>query len=157
MSATLGGVGAVSSAITNRPSCLAWLRAAFTALPFVVIRIPLSPRAIALSIAVIWVWVSPSELPAATVRCTLSLAAAACASFSIVTKYGLDRVLRMSEMPTDWREEPEEDGEDAADAVDPPAAGPLDELDELQAVGAARPPWRRGLPAAVRLVELSMV
>ena len=79
---------------------MAWLRAVFTALPFVVIRIPLSPREIALSTAVIWLCVSPSCLPAATVRCTLSFAAAACASFSIVTKYGLDRVLRMSETPT---------------------------------------------------------
>jgi hypothetical protein len=47
---------------------------------------PLSPREIALSIALIWVWVSPSSLPAATVRLTLSVAASVLASFSIETK-----------------------------------------------------------------------
>ena len=47
---------------------------------------PLSPREIALSIALIWVCVSPSSLPAATVRLTLSFAASAFASFSIDTK-----------------------------------------------------------------------
>jgi hypothetical protein len=100
MSATLAGLVAVSSAMTNRPACLAWLRAALTASPLVVIRMPLSPREIALSIALIWVCVSPSLVPAATVRLTLSLAAAALASFSMLTKYGLVSVLRMRETPT---------------------------------------------------------
>src|SRR6202048_1200538 len=100
MSATVGGLGAVSRAITNSPPCLAWLSAALTASPFVVIRMPLSPREIALSIALIWVWVTPSLLPAATVRVTLSLAAAVLASFSMDTKYGFVSVLRISDTPT---------------------------------------------------------
>ena len=74
MSAVVGRVSAVSSAITNRPACLAWLELALTALPLVVIRMPLSPREIALSIAVIWVWVSPSGLPAATRQVDIVLA-----------------------------------------------------------------------------------
>ena len=90
----------MSSAITNRPWLFACFSAALTASPLVVIRMPLSPREIALSIAVIWVWVSPSLVPAATVRSTLSLAAAALASFCMDTKYGLDSVLRISETPT---------------------------------------------------------
>ncbi len=60
----------------------------------------------------------------------LSLAAAASASLFIVTKYGLVRVLRMSDTPTVWplaEEAPPED----------PAAGALDELEELQAARAA--------------------
>jgi hypothetical protein len=75
MSAVLAGLRAVSRAMTNMPACLAWFSAALTASPLVVIRIPLSPREIALSIAAICVWVSPSLLPAATVRFTLSFAA----------------------------------------------------------------------------------
>src|SRR5581483_12011445 len=75
MSAVLAGLGAVSSAMTKRPACLAWLSAVLTASPLVVIRMPLSPREMALSIALICVWVSPSVVPAATVRLTLSLAA----------------------------------------------------------------------------------
>src|SRR5690349_24875267 len=100
MSAVLAGLGAVSRAFTKRPACLARPRAAFTASPLVVMRMPLSPRDIALSMAVIWVWVSPSLVPAATVRLTLSLPAWALASFSMLTKYGLLRVFRISETPT---------------------------------------------------------
>src|SRR5579859_5607721 len=155
MSATLGGFGAVSSAMTNRPACLAWLSAALTASPLVVIRMPLSPRAIALSMAVIWLCVSPSLVPAATVRLTLSLAAAALASFSMLTKYGFVNVLRISDTPT-WEPPPE---------PDPAAAVPPEE--ELQAARAATahsavpaaaaraPRLRRG--AWVLVVELSMV
>src|SRR5207244_2282071 len=68
--------------------------------PLIVIRMPLSPREIALSIAAIWVCVSPSVLPAATVRSTLFWPAAVLASFSIETKYGLDSVFRISATPT---------------------------------------------------------
>src|SRR4051794_38640699 len=100
MSATSGGLVEVSRAMTNRPLVFACFRAALTASPLVVIRMPLSPREMALSIAVICVWVSPSLVPAATVRSTLSLAAAALASFCMDTKYGLDSVMRMSETPT---------------------------------------------------------
>src|SRR6185437_12265801 len=157
MSATLGGFGAVSSAMTNRPACLAWLSAALTASSFVVIRIPLSPREIALSIALIWLCVSPSLLPAATVRFTLSLAAAVLASFSMLTKYGFVKVLRISETPT-FEPPPEPEPPE-------PLAAPLEE--ELQAASAATAHsavpaaaararrLRRG--AGVLVVELSMV
>src|SRR5581483_8779533 len=157
MSAVLGGFGAVSSAMTNRPACLAWLSAALTASPLVVIRMPLSPRAIALSVAVIWLWVSPSLVPAATVRFTLSLAAAVLASFSMLTKYGLVSVLRISETPT---AEPEPEPE-------PPEPAEVLPEEELQAARAATAHnavaaaaarvrrLRRG--AWVLVVELSMV
>src|SRR3954452_2169047 len=77
MSAVFAGFSDVSSAMTKMPAFFAWFSAALTASPFVVIRMPLSPREIALSIAVIWLCVSPSCFPAATVRLTLSFAAAA--------------------------------------------------------------------------------
>src|SRR5438445_1048159 len=128
MSATLGGLGAVSSAITNGPACSACLSAELTASPFVVIKMPLSPREIAFSIAVIWVWVSPSLVPAATVRLTLSFAAAVLASLSIDTKYGFVRVFRISDTPTD---EPEPEPPEAPE----PLEVPLEE--ELQAARAA--------------------
>ena len=86
MSTVLGGVGTVSSAITYSPAWRALASSVFTALPFSVIRMPLSPREMALSMALIWVCVSPSSLPAATVRLTLAFAAAVFASFSIDTK-----------------------------------------------------------------------
>src|SRR6185312_13970155 len=129
MSAVLGGLGAVSRAITNSPAFLAWFSAALTASPLVVIRMPLSPREIALSIALIWVWVSPSLVQAATVRETLSLAAAVFASFSMLTKYGLVSVLRISDTPTFEPPAPAED----------PLAGEAVDFDELQ---AARVPVR---------------
>src|SRR5580700_1503122 len=136
MSATLGGEGAVSSAMTNRPAFLACASAAFTALPLVVMRMPLSPAEIALSIAEIWVCVSPSELPAATVSLTPSLAAAVSASLFIVTKYGLVRVLRMRATPTVW---PLADADpvDAEPLAEPWEAAELEELEELQAASAA--------------------
>src|SRR5579863_1337537 len=136
MSATLGGEGAVSSAITNRPAFSACPSAVFTALPLVVMRMPLSPSEIALSIAVIWVCVSPSELPAATVSLTPSLAAAASASLFIVTKYGLVRVLRIRDTPTVWPladADPLEAGVPEA----PVAAAELEELEELEELQAA--------------------
>ena len=86
MSTVLGGLGTVSSAIRYRPAFLALASSLLTASPLVVMRIPLSPREIALSIAAIWDWVSPSCLPAATVRLTPALSAAFWASFSIETK-----------------------------------------------------------------------
>jgi hypothetical protein len=61
-------------------------RAEFTALPFGVMMIPASPAAMALSIALIWVAVSPSVVPADTVSTTPRLAASAFALFSIETK-----------------------------------------------------------------------
>src|SRR5262245_37941502 len=81
------------------PAFLAFSSSVLTALPLIVIRMPLSPREMALSIALIWVWVSPSDLPAATVRDTSSLAASFFASFSIDTKYGLLSVLRINDTP----------------------------------------------------------
>src|SRR6202035_1366519 len=136
MSAMLAGVGAVSSAITNSPAFSACCSAAFTALPLVVMRMPLSPSEIALSIAVIWVCVSPSELPAATVSLTPSLAASASASFFIVTKYGLVRVLRMRDTPTVW---PLADADPLGAEVpeEPEEAAEVEELEELQAASAA--------------------
>src|SRR5579859_5627028 len=133
MSATLAGVGAVSSAMTYRPACRAWFSAALTALPFSVIRIPLSPRDIALSIALICVWVSPSEVPAATVSFTPSFAAAALASLSIDTKYGLLSVLRTSVTPT------EDD-----DEVELPAALPHADTPNAVAASAVRASAVRG-------------
>ena len=58
--------------------------------------IPASPAAIALSMAVICVVVSPSLEPAETVSFTPSLAASALALFSIEMKYGLVKSLRIS-------------------------------------------------------------
>ncbi len=86
MSTVLGGVGTVSSAMMNSPACFAFCSSVFTASPLMVMRMPLSPREMALSMALIWLWVSPSDLPAATVRLTLSFAASVLASFSIETK-----------------------------------------------------------------------
>src|SRR5215475_13693161 len=57
---------------------------------------PLSPAAMALSMAVICDEVSPSVVPAETVRLTPFLDASAFALFSIETKYGFENVLRMS-------------------------------------------------------------
>ena len=73
----VGGSGGVSSAITYRPASRALLIASSTPGPFGVIRIPLSPRAMASSMAVIWVSSSPSSLPAARVRLTPASFAAA--------------------------------------------------------------------------------
>ncbi len=47
MSAVSIGFNGVSRALTKSPASLAWRNAAFTALPLLVIRMPLSPRAIA--------------------------------------------------------------------------------------------------------------
>ncbi len=47
---------------------------------------PLSPRAIAVSMALIWDWVSPSAWPAATDRCAPLLLAAFCAACFMDTK-----------------------------------------------------------------------
>src|SRR5580698_5704002 len=160
MSAMLAGVGAVSSAITNSPAFSACCSAVFTALPLVVMRMPLSPSEIALSIAVIWVCVSPSELPAATVSLTPSLAASASASFFIVTKYGLVSVLRMRDTPTVW---PLADADplEAGLLEEPCEAAELEELEELHAAGAAyiarRTDRRRAAPVIALFVELSML
>src|SRR5882757_5776263 len=125
MSTVLGGVGTVSSAITYSPAWRALASSVFTALPFSVIRMPLSPREMALSMALIWVCVSPSSLPAATVRLTLSFAASVFASFSIDTKYGLDSVFKISETPAfpevEPLDEPDDDEPQAARASDPVA------------------------------------
>src|SRR5207245_11097025 len=104
--------------MTNRPDDLAFFSSVLTASPLIVIRIPLSPREIALSIALIWLWVSPSLLPAATERLTLSFAASVLASFSIDTKYGFVNVFRINETPTLPPEEP----------PDEPELGDLEEL-----------------------------
>src|ERR1700760_4633752 len=95
-SAVLGGVGTVSSAITSSLCDFAWSRAGFTALPFGVMMMPASPAAIALSMALICVLVSPSLCPAETVSFTPSLAASALALFSIEMKYGLVKFFRIS-------------------------------------------------------------
>src|ERR1035438_6568935 len=92
----LGGVGTVSRAITKMLCDLASVRAAFTAGPFGVMMIPWSPAAMALSMALICVVVSPSVDPAETLSCTLSLAASAFALFSMEMKYGLVKSLRIS-------------------------------------------------------------
>src|SRR5438477_623917 len=44
MSAVLGGLGAVSRAMTKMPAFFAWFSEALTASPLVVIRMPLSAR-----------------------------------------------------------------------------------------------------------------
>src|SRR4051794_6795989 len=100
MSTVFAGVGTVSRAITNRPACRAFAISLFTAEPFGVIRMPLSPREIAFSIAWIWVSVSPSFLPAARVSLTLFFLASDLAAVSIATKYGLLVVLTMRLTPT---------------------------------------------------------
>src|SRR3954452_12987963 len=122
MSATLGGLVEVSSAMTNRPAFFAWLSALLTASPLVVIKMPLSPREMALSMAEICAWVSPSVVPAATVRLTLSFAAADLASLAIDTKYGLLSVFRINETPTFLPVDPPDAAADAAPLV---AAPPL--------------------------------
>jgi len=64
----------------------------------------------------------------------------------MVTKYGLDRVLRISATPTAWPE-PEADAlADPVDPVDPVEGALLDELDELQ---AARPTAAHNAVAAM--------
>ena len=57
---------------------------------------PLSPRAIAASIAWIWVASSPSSLPAAVVMVTLLALPAASAPFCIAMKNGFVLVLVIS-------------------------------------------------------------
>src|SRR5919112_278373 len=96
MLTVLAGVGAVSSAIVYRPALRAFPSAELTALPLGVMTMPWSPAAIALSIALIWVDVSPSVLPAETFRSTPLALASFCAFAFIETKYGLENVLRIS-------------------------------------------------------------
>ena len=71
MSTVLAGSGGVSRAITYSPASRAFLIAELTPVLIGVMRMPLSPRAMASSIAVIWPWSSPSCLPEATVSLTL--------------------------------------------------------------------------------------
>ena len=113
---------------------------------------PLSWREIASSMAEIWVWVSPSCLPAATVRLTLSLLAAVLASFDIDTKYGLDSVLRISVTPTFLPVEAA-----PPDVLVPAAAAllvselPEDLLDELQPAASRAMPTVAAVTATRRL------
>ena len=65
-------------------------------MPFGVMMMPASPAAIALSMALICVLVSPSLCPAETVSFTPSLAASALALFCIEMKYGLVKFFRIS-------------------------------------------------------------
>src|SRR5437867_2041511 len=54
---------------------------------------PLTPRATMFSIAVTWLWLSPSNLPAALTSVAPSCLAAACADCFIFTKNGFVSVL----------------------------------------------------------------
>ena len=74
--------------------------AALTPVLIGVMRMPLSPRAMASSIAVIWPWSSPSCLPEATVSLTLFFAASALAPSCMATKNGLVESLVMRATPT---------------------------------------------------------
>jgi len=75
--------------------------AEFTPVDMGVMRIPLSPLAMELSIAEIWPASSPSSLPEATVRLTLpALSANSFAPFCMATKNGFDESLVMSATPT---------------------------------------------------------
>ena len=85
--------------MTYRPASRAFLIAALTPVDIGVIRMPLSPRAMASSMAVIWPWSSPSCLPEATVRSTFCLAASSFAPFCMATKNGLDESLVMRATP----------------------------------------------------------
>src|SRR5260221_552932 len=61
---------------------------------------PLYPAHTAFSIEVIWVAPPPSLVPALTLRLTPTFAASALASFSMDTKKGLVKVLRIRATPT---------------------------------------------------------
>ena len=100
MSTVSAGSGGVSRAMTKSPASRAFLMAALTPSLIGVMRMPLSPRAMASSMAVIWPWSSPSCLPEATVSLTLFLAASALAPFCMATKNGLVESLVMSVTPT---------------------------------------------------------
>src|SRR5664279_3714724 len=141
--------------MTLIPCCLAWRSEALTASAFVRIRMPLSPREMAFWTALIWLCVSPSCLPAATVRDTLSFFAAAAASLCIWTKYGLVRVLRISVTPTRL---PVLTPLPALLLVAPPPPGALDGLlppDELQAVAVRATPTAAAASGSRRRRELA--
>ena len=85
-------------------------------------RMPLSPFEIAFSIAVIWVAVSPSSLPAAVVRVMPSLSADSLAPLAIATKNGFVEVFVIRVTPIEPVTAPEPDA-----AVEP--AGALELVD----------------------------
>src|SRR5919108_529280 len=94
--ASCGWVG-VSSAITSTPALRAfWIAGTIALVSLGVMRMPLTPPATMFSMAVTWLALSPSNLPAAVSR----LGVLAWASFSapsfILTKNGLVSVLVMS-------------------------------------------------------------
>ena len=150
MSTVFGRVGRGVEGDDEQPGLLGLLSAALTASPLGVIRMPLSPRAMAFSMAVIWAWVSPSCLPAATVSLTLSFFAAASAPFCMDTKYGLVSVLRISETPTVL---PVGTAEVDAPAAAPLAAEPAAEATVEAAADAALapPPLEEELQAVARV------
>src|ERR1700759_4681924 len=93
-SAAFWGCSGVSSVITLTP----WLRAFWTTGTIAVVllgtsRMPLAPAATMLLIAVTWLALSPSYLPAAVISFTPSLDAAFWAPSFIFTKNGLVSVL----------------------------------------------------------------
>ena len=100
MSTVSAGSGGVSSAMTYRPCWRALFSAVLMPGPFGVIRMPWSPRAMASSIAAIWVCSSPSSLPAAVVILTPSALPAFFAPSCMVTKNGLVSVLVIRPMLT---------------------------------------------------------
>jgi len=73
--------------------------ASLTPVDIGVMRMPLSPRTTACSIAAIWPASSPSCLPEAMVSSTLFFSASAWAPFCMATKNGLLESLVMSETP----------------------------------------------------------
>src|SRR6266516_3546682 len=94
--ADCGSVG-VSSAITSTPLSRAfWMEGTIALVSLGLMRIPLTPAATMFSMAVAWLALSPSNLPAA-VSSLAPLAAAACAApCFILTKKGLVSVLVIS-------------------------------------------------------------
>ena len=93
-SAALIGSSGVSSAITRMPASRAFSMVGTIALVSLgVIRMPLAPAAIRLSIAATWPSLSPSTLPAKARSSTPSSLALASAPSFILTKNGLMSVL----------------------------------------------------------------
>src|SRR3954471_14556296 len=93
-SAAFWGCSGVSSVITLTP----WSRAFLTTGTIAVVllgtsRMPFAPAATMLLIAVTWLALSPSYLPAAVISLTFSFAAAFCAPSFIFTKNGFVSVL----------------------------------------------------------------
>ena len=116
---------------------------------------PLSPAAIALSIAVIWEDVSPSVVPAETLSPTPLAAASFLAASSIHTKYGFENVFRTSATFTLFPPELDEAGAAVALELDAPEAAELLELAlephaaTVNAAAAASPARARRRPRPV--------